>query len=135
MRTLGLLFESISRPITKKQEEITIKSKDSVRLYLECTIKNVGKVEANGKQTVEGFVLIQGSHISIVEDDTIPVAVKERRKKLLLMNMVYCKRICFSQVLPTLPCSLLGKVPMDLISWKNKNGQTLKSLEIGNGVE
>ena len=84
MGTLGhKLFEPISKPIVKKQDGFTI-SEDTVRLHLERTIKNVGRVEASGTQTTEGFVVLQGSHISLVDDDTIPSVIKERRKKALI---------------------------------------------------
>ena len=47
---------------------------------MERTIKKVGKFEADGGQTSEGFVVFQGSQISPKDDDTIPAAVKQRRK-------------------------------------------------------
>lgn len=44
------------------------------------TIKNVCRVEADGTQTTEGFVVFKGSKVSSQDDDSIPVAIKERRK-------------------------------------------------------
>ena len=129
MGTLGhKLFEPISKPIVKKQDGFTI-SEDTVRLHLERTIKNVGRVEASGTQTTEGFVVLQGSHISLVDDDTIPSVIKERRKKALIDE----QGILQEDMLFTSPSYaamfVIGKSANGLTSWKNTNGQTLKSLE------
>ncbi len=129
MGTLGhKLFEPISKPTVKKQDGFTI-SEDTVRLHLERTIKNVGKVEASGTQTTEGFVVLQGSHISLVDDDTIPSVIKERRKKALIDE----QGILQEDMLFTSPSYaamfIIGKSANGLTSWKNANGQTLKSLE------
>ena len=129
MGTLGhKLFEPISKPTVKKQDGFTI-SEDTVRLHLERTIKNVGRVEASGTQTTEGFVVLQGSHISLVDDDTIPSVIKERRKKALIDE----QGILQEDMLFTSPSYaamfVIGKSANGLTSWKNTNGQTLKSLE------
>lgn len=129
MGTLGhKLFEPISKSTVKKQDGFTI-SEDTVRLHLERTIKNVGRVEASGTQTTEGFVVLQGSHISLVDDDTIPSVIKERRKKALIDE----QGILQEDMLFTSPSYaamfVIGKSANGLTSWKNTNGQTLKSLE------
>lgn len=129
MGTLGhKLFEPISKPTVKKQDGFTI-SEDTVILHLERTIKNVGRVEASGTQTTEGFVVLQGSHISLVDDDTIPSVIKERRKKALIDE----QGILQEDMLFTSPSYaamfVIGKSANGLTSWKNANGQTLKSLE------
>lgn len=51
------------------------------------------KIEANGIQTAEGFVVLQGNHISLVDDDTIPTIIKERMKKLRLMRITSCRKV------------------------------------------
>lgn len=129
MGTLGhKLFEPLSKPAVKKQDDFTI-SEDTVRLHLERTIKNVGRVEASGTQTTEGFVVLQGSHISLVDDDTIPAVIKERRKKALINE----QGILQEDMLFTSPSYaamfVIRKMANGLTSWKNANGQTLKSLE------
>lgn len=42
-------------------------------LYLERTIKNVGKINATGQLTADGFVVIKGSHISPKDCDSIVI--------------------------------------------------------------
>ena len=130
MGTLGhKLFEPINKsPINKSEDGITV-SDDSTKLHLERNIKNVGKVEASGTQTSEGFVVHKGSHISMVDDDTIPTVIKERRKKAYTDE----QGILQEDMLFTSPSYaamfVIGKSANGLTSWKNENGQTLKSLE------
>ena len=123
MGTLGhKLFEPISKPTVKKQDGFTI-SEDTVRLHLERTIKNVGRVEASGTQTTEGFVVLQGSHISLVDDDTIPSVIKERRKKALIDE----QGILQEDMLFTSPSYaamfVIGKSANGLTSWKTQMGK------------
>lgn len=133
MGTLGhKLFEPISKPVVKKLEEVLDKTDDMVRLHLERTIKNVGKVEASGAQTSEGFVVLQGSHISLVDDDTIPAVIKERRKKASVnQNGELQEDMLFTS--PSYAAMfVIGKSANGLISWKTESGQTLKSIEDNN---
>lgn len=128
--TLGhKLFEPINKPAMEKQDETVTVPEDAVKLYLERTIKNVGKVEASGIQTKEGFVVLQGSHISSADDETIPIVIRERRKKALVDE----QGILQEDMLFTSPSGaaifVVGKSANGLISWKTKNGKTLKSLE------
>jgi len=129
MGTLGhKLFEPLNKAVGKKQDDSFI-SENTTRLHLERTIKNVGKVEASGAQTTEGFVVLQGSHISPVDDDTIPAVIKERRRKAPVNE----QGILQEDMLFTSPSYaamfVIGKSANGLTSWKNENGQTLKSLE------
>ena len=104
-------------------------SYDSARLHLERTIKNVGKVEANGIQTTEGFVVLKSSHISLVDDDTIPTVIKERRKKAPVDE----QGVLQEDMLFTSPSYaamfVIGKSANGLTSWKTESGQSLKALE------
>ena len=135
MGTLGhKLFEPISKPVVKKLEEVLDKTDEMVRLHLERTIKNVGKVEASGAQTSEGFVVLQGSHISLVDDDTIPAVIKERRKKASVnQNGELQEDMLFTS--PSYAAMfVIGKSANGLISWKTESGQTLKSIEDNNDM-
>ena len=73
MGTLGhKLFEPISKVVEVKAEPEHVSDVEYVKLHLSRTIKKLGKVEADGAQTAEGFVVFAGSHISSEEDDAIP---------------------------------------------------------------
>lgn len=75
------MFEPVKKPVAQKSDNTTTTVSDEIaNLHLERTIKNVGKVEANGSQTSEGFAVFKNSHIATVDDDTIPDVIKERRK-------------------------------------------------------
>ena len=131
MGTLGhKLFEPLSKPIMKEQQiSVDEAGQEAAELHLERTIKNVGKVMADGTQTAEGFVVLKGSHISPVDDDTIPAVIKERRKKALIdANHILQEDLLFTS--PSYAAMfVIGKSANGLISWKTKSGKTLKSLE------
>lgn len=139
MGTLGhKLFEPISKPAMKKQDGVPIKVEDTMRLRLERMIKNVGKVEADGCQTPEGFVVLQGSHISKIDDDTIPATIKERRRNAVAGKLVDSDGVLLENMLFTSPSYaamfVIGKSENGLTRWKTEDGRTLKSLEESNGV-
>ena len=131
MGTLGhKVFESLSKPmIVASQVSNETVTDDAIELHLERTIKNIGKVEANGVQTSEGFVVLQGSSISPVDDDTVPAVIKERRAKAHLdENHVLQEDLLFSS--PSYAAMfVIGKSANGLTSWKTVDGKTLKSLE------
>lgn len=128
MGTLGhKLFELVSSAVMKNQdtsdgEQVT----DAALLHLERTVKNIGKAEANGMQTTEGFVVLKGSKISPVDDDTIPASIKERRAKANLdENNILQEDLLFSS--PSYAAMfVIGKSANGLISWKTADGCTLK---------
>ncbi|MDE7137723.1 MAG: GIY-YIG nuclease family protein, partial [Ruminococcus sp.] len=55
-------------------------------LYLERTIKNIGKINAIGHQTAEGLVVMKGSHISPESANSIPNKIKETRETAKLTD-------------------------------------------------
>lgn len=131
MGTLGhKLFDSVNKPATQAP---AVQSEDvketGAPLHMERTIKGVGKVEADGVQTSEGFVVLQGSHISLVDDDTIPATIKERRKSAPVdENGILKEDMLFTS--PSYAAMfVIGKSANGLTSWKTADGQTLKSLE------
>ena len=131
MGTLGhKLFDPVSKPVAQTEAAQSDKTKETgAPLHLERTIKGVGKVEANGVQTSEGFVVLQGSHISAVDDETIPVIIKELRKNASVNG----DGILQEDMLFTSPSYaamfVVGKSANGLTSWKTVDGKTLKSLE------
>jgi len=131
MGTLGhKLFEPVNKPITNSsQTTVDDVGDEAIELHLERTIKNVGKVEANGAQTSEGFVVLQGSLISPIDDDTVPAVIKERRQKALHDdNYVLQEDLLFTS--PSYAAMfVIGKSANGLTSWKTTDGRTLKSLE------
>ena len=131
MGTLGYkLFEPvINKSCIEKQDTQEIDETDQIPLYLEGVIKNVGKVNANGIQTSEGFVVFSGSRISPQDDNTIPAVIKERRKSAPIdINGVLKEDLLFTS--PSYAAMfVIGKSANGLTSWKTQDGKTLKSLE------
>lgn len=136
MGTLGhKLFEPISKTVSQAAEGTSAILKDHSNLHLERTIKRIGKVEADGSQTSEGFVVFKGSHISLADDNTIPAVIKERRKNALIDE----QGVLQEDMLFTSPSYaamfVIGKSANGLTSWKTADGKTLKSLESSNDTE
>lgn len=131
MGTLGYkLFEPvINKSCIEKQDNQEIAETDQIPLYLERVIKNVGKVNANGIQTSEGFVVFSGSRISPQDDNTIPAVIKERRKSAPIdINGILKEDLLFTS--PSYAAMfVIGKSANGLTSWKTQDGKTLKSLE------
>lgn len=131
MGTLGYKsFEPvISKSYTEKQFIPYATDANHIPLHLERNIKNVGKVEAEGSQTSEGFVVFSGSRISPQDDNTIPTVIKERRKSA----PIDADGILREDLLFTSPSYaamfVIGKSANGLTSWKTQDGTTLKSLE------
>ena len=129
MGTLGhRLFEPLVK-LAPAAEAAPPSTGDNLKLHLERTIKAVGKVEADGSQTAEGFVVFKGSHISPVDDDTIPAVIKDRRKAVKVDE----NNILLEDELFTSPSYaamfVIGKSEIGLTRWKTENGKSLKALE------
>lgn len=136
MGTLGhKLFEPISKTVSQAVKGTSAILKDHSNLHLERTIKRIGKVEADGSQTLEGFVVFKGSRISLADDNTIPAVIKERRKNALIDE----QGVLQEDMLFTSPSYaamfVIGKSANGLTSWKTADGKTLKSLESSHDTE
>lgn len=96
-------------------------------LYLERTIKNVGKINAMGRQTAEGFVVMKGSLISPKEHNAVPGKVKIKRAGAKILNGILQENVLLSS--PSYAASfVIGQSCNGLTSWKTKDGRELKSL-------
>ena len=134
--TLGhRLFEPISTQPAKAPDSSVADSDSTIKLHLERTIKAVGKVEADGVQTSEGFVVLKGSKISSTDDDTIPSVIKERRNKALLDENGLLKEDMLFTSPSYAAMFVIGKSANGLTSWKTEDGRTLKSLESSESEE
>ena len=77
MGTLGYkVFEKLAE--TKElPQQIEMPNDNDLLLHLKRKSKKSGLIiEANCKQTNEGFVVLKGSHIEIIDSDSIPPAIK-----------------------------------------------------------
>lgn len=122
------VLEPLNKPVIVTNESGENSDIEELRLHLERTIKGVGKVEADGIRTSEGFVVLQGSHIAEEDDDTIPTVLKEQRRKVSVSGGVLQEDVLFSS--PSYAAMfVIGKSANGLTSWKDTDGHTLKEIE------
>ena len=122
------VLEPLNKPIASIKESGDNLNIEDLSLHLERTIKGVGKVEADGIRTSEGFVVLQGSHIAVEDDDTIPTVLKEKRRKVNVIDGVLQEDVLFSS--PSYAAMfVIGKSANGLTSWKDEDGHSLKEIE------
>ena len=122
------VLEPLNKPIIVANDDWENAETEDLSLHLERTIKGVGKVEADGVRTSEGFVILQGSHIATEDDDTIPAVLKEQRRKVSVVDGVLQEDVLFSS--PSYAAMfVIGKSANGLTSWKDENGRSLKEIE------
>lgn len=98
-------------------------------LYLNREVRNVCTVNATAEQTSEGIVVLKESFISPKEDENIPTAVKNMRKKARLDENGCTKDNYLFNSPSYTAVFVLGKSANGLTEWKNSEGITLKVLE------
>ena len=127
------VLEPLNKPIVKKVDDGNSLEAEELSLHLERTIKGLGKVEADGIRTAEGFVVLHGSHIAAEDDDTIPSVLKEKRRKVSTADGVLQEDVLFSS--PSYAAMfVIGKSANGLTSWKDGKGRSLKDIENGETV-
>ena len=122
------VLEPLDKPDKSKNDRSDKEQNKELKLHLERTIKDVGKIEADGIRTSEGFVVLQGSHVSPIDDDTISTSLKEQRKKANIESGILKEDILFSS--PSHAAMfVIGKSANGLTSWKTSDGRSLKDIE------
>lgn len=128
---MGTLGHKVFVPLIENKVEEMKSDSDSMEIILQLkrTIKGVGTIEAIGKQTSEGFVVLKGTHISPNDDNTIPTILREQRKGTALDgNGCLMEDILFNS--PSYAAMFVfGKSANGLTSWKTEDGRTLKEIE------
>lgn len=122
------VLEPLNKPVITVSDVGEHSDTEDLSLHLERTIKGLGKVEADGVRTSEGFVVLQGSRIAVEDDDTIPVVLKQQRRKVSVIDGVLQEDVLFSS--PSYAAMfVIGKSANGLISWKDETGRSLKDIE------
>lgn len=122
------VLEAFNKPVLLQENVEKNENKETLKFHLERTIKNVGKVIADGNRTSEGFVVLSGSMIASTDDNTIPVILKERRAKANITNGILQEDMLFSS--PSYAAMfVIGKSANGQTSWKAEDGRTLKEIE------
>ncbi len=129
---IGTLGYRVFVPMTKKVSQDFIDN-HSTYLYLKRKTKKSNKViEATCEQTTEGFVVLEGSQVEIMDSPSLPVSLKEMRQNLIasqvIQDGVLKEKQLFSS--PSYAAAfLLGMQTNGRTDWKNQDGRTLKELE------
>jgi hypothetical protein len=127
---IAILGYKVFTPLVQKPVEMPETEVEDIDLFLSRTIRQIDKtVNAKGRQTAEGFVVLKGSQISPVDDDTISEKMKELRKN----TKVNSDYELLEDVMFNSPSSaavfVTGKSTNGLVAWKTADGKTLKDLE------
>lgn len=132
LKIIGTLGYRVFVPMTKKVSQDLIDN-HSTYLYLKRKTKKSNKViEATCEQTTEGFVVLEGSQVEIMDSPSLPASLKEMRQNLIasqvIQDGVLKEKQLFSS--PSYAAAfLLGLQTNGRTDWKNQDGRTLKELE------
>lgn len=123
---MGTLGHNIFEPVIEQ----TIETHDETIFYLTRTIKAINfTVNAMGKQTAEGFVVVKGSKISPRVADCVSSGIKKLRKNSKISD----ENILLEDVLFTSPssaaCFAVGNACNGWKEWKTKDGVELRNAD------
>lgn len=132
---MGTLGHKVFVPLTKTnpvEEEPQTEAEEQlgIELYLKRTIKNYSvTVNAVGKQTSEGFVVMKGSIISPKTANAVPAGIKKRRLDAKVdENHVLLEDMLFST--PSGAAAfVIGNSANGWTEWKTADGKNLHDLE------
>jgi hypothetical protein len=132
---MGTLGHRVFESLTEIKQPIGINcnmemESDGFLLHLKRKSRKSGKtIEAECKQTTEGFVVLKGSRIELNDSDSIPPGIKESRQKAkingdgILQEDVLFKSPSYAAAF------VIGGHANGLTEWKTADGKTLKELE------
>lgn len=129
---MGTLGHKVFVSLTENKQIDTSNTTNSSEMlfYLKRKSRKSGQViEAMCKQTKEGFVVLQGSHIEIIDSQSIPSRIKDARKNANIDdNGILQEDVLFNS--PSYAATfVIGGHVNGLIAWKTEDGKTLKEIE------
>lgn len=133
---MGTFGHKVFEPLAKKtgiKSVMSVNSDNATQnelLYFKRTSKKSKQTtEATGLQTAEGFVVLKGSMIEVIDSKAIPNSIKKLRKTASIdSNNILQEDQLFSS--PSYAAAFVyGSSVNGLIYWKNAQGQTLKEIE------
>jgi len=132
MGTLGhKVFEALAEvKLPTESNNNVITESSGLLLHMKRKSRKSGQtIEADCKQTVEGFVVLKGSHIEPNDSDSIPPGIKEARQKAKIdEDGVLQEDVLFKS--PSYAAAfVIGGHANGLTEWKTDDGKTLKDIE------
>ena len=131
MGTFGhKIFEPLTEEIVHIEPTLSINKGDETLLHLKRKSRKSGQViEANCKQTNEGFVVLKGSHIETIDSDSIPPGIKESRQKASIDSDGILQEDVLFRSPSYAAAFIIGGHANGLTAWKTSDGKTLKEIE------
>jgi hypothetical protein len=133
---LGVLGYKIFVPIvdklSKEKNENNNDEKESILYLSRKSGKSNRQIEAKCKRTDEGFVVLKGSMIDVIDSPAIPKSIKELREECIDKNEIVDGKLNKNYLFnsPSYAAAfVLGTNANGRTSWKNEKGITLKDLE------
>lgn len=132
---LGVLGYKIFVPIVDKDIKEKYENnndKESILYISRKSGKSNRQIEAKCKRTDEGFVVLKGSMIEIIDSIAIPKSIKELREQCIDKNEIVDGKLNKNYLFnsPSYAAAfVLGTNANGRTSWKNGKGITLKDLE------
>ena len=129
---MGTLGHKVFVPLIEvsTRENLIVEDNSEKVFYLKRKIRKSGQViEAKCKQTNEGFVVLQGSHIEIIDSQSIPTRIKDARLNSNVdSNGVLQEDVLFNS--PSYAAAfVIGGHVNGLTEWKTIDGKSLKDIE------
>ncbi|MBF1707379.1 hypothetical protein D8880_08865 [Streptococcus sanguinis] len=129
---VGTLGYRVFVPMVKKAVQ-DLSNDHSTYLYLKRKTKKSNRIiEAICERTSEGFVVLEGSHVEVIDSSAIPASLQELRKELIEANIIRDGILQEKQLFssPSYAAAfVLGMNTNGRTDWRDKNGRTLKELE------
>ena len=129
---MGTLGHKVFVPLIEvsTRENLIVEDNSEKVFYLKRKIRKSGQViEAKCKQTNEGFVVLQGSHIEIIDSQSIPTRIKDARLNSNVdSNGVLQEDVLFNSP-PYAAAFVIGGHVNGLTEWKTIDGKSLKDIE------
>lgn len=134
MGTLGYkVFEPLSKVKSLAELEPTgaLLSEDgALLLHMKRKSRKSGQIiEADCRQTSEGFVVLKGSCIESNDSESIPVSIKEARKKAKIGEGGVLQEDMLFKSPSYAAAFVVGGHTNGMIDWKTDDGRTLKDIE------
>ncbi|MEN8493440.1 GIY-YIG nuclease family protein [Dehalococcoides sp. THU3] len=131
---MGTYGHKIFEPLTVNKEYNDPLSKTCENKELLLRLKRKSRksgqvIEANCRQTNEGFVVLKGSHIETIDSESIPPGIKESRQKASIdANGILQEDVLFRS--PSYAAAfVIGGHVNGLTAWETIDGKTLKDIE------
>ena len=130
MGTLGhKVFEPFNAPDAIAIDDNKVHAPDLL-LYLKRKSHKSGKtIEATCKQTTEGFVVLAGSHIELIDSKSIPTGIKKARENAKVDDEGLLQEDVLFRSPSYAVAFVVGGHANGLTEWKTADGITLKDYE------